>query len=245
MNDDISNTIEVLTARVKAKEEEVNKLKRLVNELCAETGADVPYPGMSEKGAKDATIRSDDFYGQTLTAAIRSYLERRKASGLSAASAADIYKAIKAGGYKFDTKNESNARVGVGNALRKTSSIFHRLPNGEYGLLTWYPTARAKPVVEPTKKRGKKPEAPKKPKDEGNSQPDKPRVTNAEIREIVLSQQGNFKTSDIVAALKAKFSTKELPEPKTPQVIFDLKKTGLIKEISPRTGSTPAVYAKG
>ena len=39
MNDDILNTIEVLTGKVSAKEEEANKLKKLVNELCAEAGA--------------------------------------------------------------------------------------------------------------------------------------------------------------------------------------------------------------
>src|SRR6185312_7462803 len=142
MEDDILNTIEVLSARVAAKEEEANKLKKLVNELCGEAKIPLRFPVIAESGGVSA-LRADLFYGMPLTAAIRSYLELRKASHLGAATVVEIYRAIRDGGYKFDTKNEDNARIGVGNALRKTSSIFHRLPNGQYGLLSWYPSAKA------------------------------------------------------------------------------------------------------
>ena len=70
MTDDISNTIEVLSARVRAKEDEANKLKKLVNELCSEVGLEVRYPGITESGGAQTAIRSDEFYGLTLTAAI-------------------------------------------------------------------------------------------------------------------------------------------------------------------------------
>src|SRR6266571_1547810 len=159
MNAEILNTVEVLTNKIRAKEEEANKLKKLVNELCIEAEIEIRYPDISELGNTLSAIRSDQFYGQTLTAAIRNYLERRKASALGAASVTEIYKAIKAGGYKFETNNDENQRISVGNALRKTSSIFHRLPNGYFGLLAWYPSA--KPEVEPAgtrtgkKKRGR------------------------------------------------------------------------------------------
>src|SRR5438034_4138280 len=92
MNDEILNTIEVLTDRIRVKEEEANKLKKLVNELCAEAKTEIRYPGVGASGATLAGIRADQFYGQTLTAAIRNYLERRKASGLGAASVAEIYR---------------------------------------------------------------------------------------------------------------------------------------------------------
>src|SRR5208283_2722278 len=159
MSDDILNTIDVLTKRVGAKEEEANKLKKLVNELCGEAGIAVRYPNIAEANGSIGSIRSDQFYGQTLTAAIRNYLEQRKTSGLGAAGLNEIYLAVRDGGYKFETKSEDNAKVSVGNTLRKSSSIFHRLPNGQYGLLTWYPSAKAKPEDAPAPKKKAKEKA--------------------------------------------------------------------------------------
>lgn len=243
MSDDILNTIEVLTNKVAAKEEEANKLKKLVNELCGEAGIAVRYANISEPGSTISAIRSDEFYGQTLTAAIRNYLERRKAANLGAASVTAIYKAIRDGGYKFETNSEENAKISVGNALRKTSSIFHRLPNGEYGLLAWYPSAKAPPEPDasskPKGKKGRnrqaKVDAPK-----GNADV----VTNKEIRDVILAQQGDFQSSDIEAAIKSKFPSKELPKTKIPSVIFILKGKGLLRQVSERSGKKGAVYAK-
>lgn len=87
MSDDILGTIEVLSGRVIAKEEDVNKLKRLVNELCEEAGVPIRYSNISGPDTGLAKLRSDLFYGETITGAIRYYLERRKAADLGAASA--------------------------------------------------------------------------------------------------------------------------------------------------------------
>lgn len=247
MDNDILNTIEVLTHRVGTKEEEANKLKKLVNELCVEAGVALRYPNVAGSSAGISALRSDQFYGQTLTAAVRNYLERRKSSNLGAASVGEIYAAIRDGGYKFDTKSEDNARTSVGNALRKTSSIFHRLPNGQYGLLAWYPNAKAQPEADASSKSsGKLGHAGKNkalaknpPKDKSNL------VSNKEIRDVILSQEGEFQASDIEAAVKAKFPLKELPKTKIPTVLFVLKKEkGLLKEVSARSGAKGATYAK-
>jgi hypothetical protein len=247
MNDDIVNTIEVLAAKVRGKEDEANKLKHLVNELCVEAGVAIRYPNVAENGAAGSALRSDHFYGQTLTAAIRNYLEHRKALGLGAASAVDIFRAIRDGGYKFETKSEQNKQISVGNALRKTSSIFHRLPNGQYGLLAWYPSAKALPEKEAPKARGKGKGRHPENKQAAADNPNKAaadQVTNAEIREVVLSQAGEFRASDIEAAVRTKFPAKELPKTKIPSVLFISKSKGLLREVSPRTGKKGAVYAK-
>jgi hypothetical protein len=179
-------------------------------------------------------------------------LEQRKASGLGAAGLNEIYSAIRDGGYKFESKNEDNAKISVGNNLRKSSSIFHRLPNGQYGLLEWYPLAKAKTDDAPPKKKGKK-KAANSPKEEKAAEPDslqpepeKPKndVSNKEIRELILEQKGEFQSSDIEAAITAKFPGKDLPKTKIPTVVFLLKKLGLIKMVSERTGSKGAVYVK-
>lgn len=252
MNDDILITIESLTKRVVAREEEATKLKKLINELCGEAGVALRYPNIVEASGAVTAVRSDQFYGLTITTAIRNYLEQRKAAGLGAASLNEIYSAIRDGGYKFESKNEDNAKISVGNNLRKSSSIFHRLPNGQYGLLSWYPSAKAKTEdsAQPKKRGKEKSDHPEKGAiDEPDSlqpEPEKPKndVSNKEIREIILEQQGEFQNSDIAAAVKAKYPNKNLPPTKIPTVIFLLKKIGMIKVLSERSGSIGAKYAK-
>jgi hypothetical protein len=241
MNDEIISTIDVLTSKVAAKEEEANKLKKLVNELCGEAEIPIRYPDISETAGASKGILPDAYYGQTLTAAIRNYLESRKASGLGAAAVLEIFRAIKAGGYKFETRNDENAKISVGNALRKTSSIFHRLPNGQYGLLAWYPSAKAAPDGAPAKRSGKRGRRAQGPAANGNGDA----VTHQEIRDVILAKQGEFQTRDIEAEVKAKFPGKQLSKTKIPSVIFILKKDkGLLKEVSARSGKKAAVYTK-
>jgi len=251
VNDNILSTIELLASKAAAKEEEANKIKRLVNELCGEAGIKVRYSNIADPSAAISTIRSDQFYGQTLNAAIRNYLERRGAADLGAASVTEIFKAIRDGGYKFETKNEDNAKTSVSNALRLSNSLFHRLPNGDYGLLSWYPSAKAPAEANGSPKSTRKT---KRNKQDGRSSngavlkaaaSDANIVTNKEIRDIILSKQGEFKASDIEGEIKVRFPSKQLPEAKVSSVLFILKKDkGLIKEVSPRTGGKGAVYAK-
>src|SRR5258708_34975586 len=101
MSDDILNTIEVLANRVSAKEEEANKLKKLVNELCSEAEIDPRYPHISEAGGGGAAVRFDQFLRQTLTPAICYYLGCRQTSRLWAAPGADTFRAVMGGGDQF------------------------------------------------------------------------------------------------------------------------------------------------
>src|SRR5258708_28286360 len=97
MNNEIENTIEVIARRVAVKDAEINELKKLVNQLCKEAGIEPRYENIAEAGAGSGSVRSDEYYGQPLTSAIRKVLERRKSVGLGAASVADIYKAVRDG----------------------------------------------------------------------------------------------------------------------------------------------------
>src|SRR5438132_8921727 len=106
----------------------------------------------------------------------------RKASGGGAASVETIYQALKAGGYRFDTKNEENARNGVRISLRKNSATFHKLPNGEYGLCSWYGVKGDKPEETSTRrKRGAKHRKRSKPENQGMA------ATTPQNGEIVLN----------------------------------------------------------
>lgn len=138
MIEQLNPGIEALRQKISAKEEELNNLKMVVNGLCADEKKPPLYPNVDTKASATSQLRSDLFYAETMAGAARQYLEMRKASGQGAASVETIYQALKTGGYRFETKNEENAKTGVRISLRKNSRTFHRLPNGEFGLCTWY-----------------------------------------------------------------------------------------------------------
>jgi hypothetical protein len=103
---------------------------------------------------KVTQIADDTFYGQKQTPAMRTYLEMRKAQGLGPATPREIYEAIKSGGYVFEAKDAEVALVGMRALLRTQPNIFHRLPQGTWGLTVWYPDAK-KPKEEPKPKKKK------------------------------------------------------------------------------------------
>jgi hypothetical protein len=245
MNDQLNSAIEVLAAKVTAKEEEANKLKKMVNELCSEAGLEPRYTNISDVSNGSAlSIRRDQFYGQTVTSAARTYLEMRKAANLGAASVSEIYQAIKNGGYKFEAKEEETAKIGMRAALRKTSSIFHRLPTGDYGLLAWYPGAKAPKEEAAPETPERKSKAKRKVKEAAQSSKLESYVTNDEIRDVIFKLTGNFANADVQKAIKAAFPTKAVRGAAIPLALFNLKKKGFVRVVSPRNGATGAIYSK-
>jgi hypothetical protein len=249
MDSQIESTIALLTSKITAKEEEANKLKKLVNELSGEAGLPIPYSNIVDSTQGISNIRSDQFYGQPLTSAMRNYLEMRGAAKQGAASVSEIYSAIRNGGYAFDTKDENNAKNTVRISLGKNSSIFHKLPHGDYGLLAWYPDAKTikKDKEKPEKERGAKEKPSKKNDDAPNGKAvagDDTFITNEQIRSAVFATTGNFKASEIEQAIKNKFPSKTIRESAIPTALFILKGKGLVKMISPRNGSAGATYCK-
>src|SRR5688500_9593117 len=59
LNDQVQSTIEVLASRVTAKEEEANKLKKLVNELCREVGLPERYHNVAMGESVGRHLRKD------------------------------------------------------------------------------------------------------------------------------------------------------------------------------------------
>src|SRR5438552_8154783 len=101
MNADTQKAIQVLCDKIRTKEEEADGLKRIVNGLCTDEGQQPMFPSVgSGHSSTIHSIRSDQFYGQTLAEAAGEYLGIRKCSGLGAATVLEIYEALKAGGYK-------------------------------------------------------------------------------------------------------------------------------------------------
>jgi len=77
-----------------------------------------------------------------LQTAVREYLDMRKLQNLGPTTPREIYTAITSGGFQFETKDEHTALVGLRALLRKRTAFFHKLPNGTYGLTSWYPDAK-------------------------------------------------------------------------------------------------------
>lgn len=144
MREEFLPAIDALEHDLAALRRKVGDTEAMINRLCEMAGAPPRYADTSAVSQVAlGALRADTFYGKVITTAAREYLEMRKAAGLGPATPRDIYEALKRGGFAFETKIESNAITGIRNTLRKNSGIFHRLPNGEYGLLKWYDRVRA------------------------------------------------------------------------------------------------------
>src|SRR5579864_9403240 len=88
-------------------------------------------------------IRRDTFYGKKQMTAIRELLEMRRAQGEGPATPREVVNALKAGGYRFETKSDDIALINVRALMRKATTVFHKLPGtNAYGLMSWYPNAK-------------------------------------------------------------------------------------------------------
>ncbi|MBC7835985.1 MAG: hypothetical protein H7Y88_12930 [Phycisphaerales bacterium] len=152
MSQDFSSAIAALNVQLAKQEREVRETKRLINKLSAMDSAPLPHPNAeldTDEGGTLGALRRDQFYGVPLATAIRDYLKMRRSSGAGPATVNDIYGALLQGGFKFDTKNEANAKRGLYISLAKNAAVFHKLPGGSsdaaavFGLTEWYPNAKA------------------------------------------------------------------------------------------------------
>lgn len=150
MQEHLLKTLEDAKQKLREQEDAVMATKKFINQLCS--FADRP-PLYSDADLQTESlrsglgaIRSDTFYGKSAITACREYLEMRRGSGLGAASLAEIMDALETGGFDFTTisADEEGQKRGVAITLAKNSSIFHKLPNGNWGLLAWYPEAKEK-----------------------------------------------------------------------------------------------------
>lgn len=145
MTDAFAPAIAALQGDLRDLERKTREIKNTINALCKHGGAAEMYPNLANEDgvAQVSGIKADTFYGKTQATAAREYLDMRKASNQGPATPREIYEALVQGGFQFETGVEVNRMVGLRSNLRKNSKTFHRLPNGQYGLLAWYPNAKA------------------------------------------------------------------------------------------------------
>ena len=123
-------------AKLQQQLEEVRKTKRGINAVTELHGQPPPFPEVEQDSAA-MTVQRGQFYGQPLALCIKAVLEMRR----SAVSDTELFETLKQGGYSFEAKTEDHALNGLRVSLRR-NPVFHRIPSGEWGLLSWYPKAK-------------------------------------------------------------------------------------------------------
>jgi hypothetical protein len=146
MSDEITEAaIAKLERSIDDYEQKIRALRTAINTMCENVGLQPRYADAMLTGSgsvKLAQIQDDTFYGKKQTTAMREYLEMRKTQGIGPASPREIFEALKQGGYQFEHKDDVVALVGLRALLRTQPNVFHKLPQGTYGLTSWYPDAK-------------------------------------------------------------------------------------------------------
>ena len=159
MTKTLDQAIDEIVGKIAKLESEIRDQKKTVNTLRAVAGRDEMYTLDAPEEAVPSRIRSDQFYGQALATAVRTILEMRKQHNQGAATINEIFDALTAGGYTFNTKTDDVGRASLRNSLSKNTVTFHKLPNGRFGLLSWYPNAKtSKPASNGTGSSNEMPE---------------------------------------------------------------------------------------
>lgn len=144
MSDDrISAAIEALLSELDKQQQEVAETKKTINTLRRRNGEEALFTDVEIPGSVTGTIHPSQFYGKPLSTAAREYLETRNRR---ACPIEDVMRAMVQGGFDFDALGwkEADRLRSLSISLAKNSSIFHRLPNGTFGLLAWYPDVEKK-----------------------------------------------------------------------------------------------------
>jgi hypothetical protein len=235
-------TVSDLQSHIRDLEQEVVDTKRVVNRLLTRKGIPPMYAdaALTTEAGNVFAIRSDQFYGiPAASSAMREYLKMRKAANLGPASLNEIYDALVRGSFRFETENEDNRKRNLRSNLTKSSSLFHRLPNGHFGLPDWYEEIKKRTEDDGkakkskhAKKKGKTNKASKatrQPAEEevlpkpteaatppvpGETMNGKTTVTKA-VREAILAQKGEFTKQDVVNWIEKHHPTLKAQQRKT------------------------------
>lgn len=153
--------IEVLKAKVAAKEDEIaplrqqlaekdaeiNPLREMVNQLCKEAGVPPVYTiskpdAVAAEAGPRLKFRPDQFFNKELSQAAVEYLMAKKSADSSGAptpaTADEIYSALTAHGYSFTGTNENNNKTALKTALTRNTAQIAKINDELYGLRTWY-----------------------------------------------------------------------------------------------------------
>lgn len=146
MDEKLNAAIEVLLDQLKDQERQVADAKRTINDLLRRVNRDPMFPDTSPESIYSVKVRRDEYYGKPFATAAQMFLQRRK----EAATAEEVLKGLEEGGFDFRALGwKDNDRLrSLAISLAKNNKVFHKLPNGTFGLLDWYENLKRKPQTE-------------------------------------------------------------------------------------------------
>lgn len=176
------SAITAIQELITALEKEAADAKRTLNRMLVRGGKPPRYSDaeLNADSVSVGQILPDRFYNLGLAPAMKDYLKMRKASNLGPATIQDIYEAMVRGGFKFETENEDNRRRGMRQSLTKNTVMFHKLPNGNFGLVDWYGDLKIQDEPAPKKGKARKQKKIKKSDDRSNTPP--PKVASVNLK---------------------------------------------------------------
>lgn len=133
----LKDAVETLEEQLREQEREVRETKKTINMLYRRMSEEPPYPDADEtQSFSGAAIRSDEYYGKQLLTAVQMFLER----GKRARTLDEVLGALEKGGFDFVAQGwKDNDRLrSLSIALAKNPQVIHKLPNGTFGLRSWY-----------------------------------------------------------------------------------------------------------
>jgi hypothetical protein len=254
-NDHVQETIKMVAEQVTDLKRQLSVKMRTANDLCALNGQPPMYADIDGDEPSISTT-PDEYYGKTTPEVIRTILEKRKRANLGAASVAEIHVAMVAGGFQFQAAKESYARRGIYGILAQYPD-FHRIPDGKYGLTSWYPAAKTKTQPAPrkpqkaagaktVKKEKPKPPTKKTPKPEpranGVHAPVGDGTLIESVRDALRSVVSPFTFTHVAGGLSQKGITANRAQVKS--VLYRLEKTGEVQVVQRGKGKKPSLYIK-
>lgn len=138
MNGHVNKTIGDLLSLLEEYESKAVETKKMINSLREMIGENPMFHDVGIQSSKKS-LRADVYYGKPLATAAREFLEWRG----SACPVDEILDGLIVGGFDFEWKEKDRLRNLAIN-ISKNTVVFHKLPNGMIGLLTWYPEATKK-----------------------------------------------------------------------------------------------------
>lgn len=180
MDDATQKVLSDIQAKIKTHLDEVAKLKSAANMLADLAGQGPIYADIEQESKAVGPTRADAYYGKPLARAVREYLDFRQ----QAVPVEDIQRGLEQGGFDFDALGwAENGRLrALAMSISKNTTVFHRLPNGMWGLNDWYPEATQRRRVR-SRSRNSERETDEEPDDAIPGDPEKEKGSDADTAE--------------------------------------------------------------
>jgi hypothetical protein len=263
------NAVAAILQLIGDLEKEAADAKRTLNRMLIRNGQPARFSDaeLSQDGMGGSQIETDRFYEKSLAPSIRDYLQLRKLANNGPGSLNEIYESLVRGGFKFETENEDNRKRNLRQSLSKNTVMFHRLPNGNYGLVEWYPNLKNGDDTSPTPKKrksrkhpkaasGTKKTEPKKQEDEASRSDQVPptvakAVNNPDtlldaVRAAIAAMEGEFTKQAVVDWITKHFPERKAADKKTSifSMIARLKDEMNLKTAFSGKGKEPFRYKR-